>query len=102
MRDDQIVQARQELEDVRFSNSSMLDRNGDLKGEIEALQKHIDVLQLQNQDLNTELERFVQTDEQIRSTLNRRDRVQDLRGKVDRELTKSYHDLERASPRRFK
>ena len=46
MRDDQIAQARKELDDVRFSNSSMLDRNGDLKGEVEALQKHIDVLEL--------------------------------------------------------
>ena len=30
--------ARREMDEVRFSNSSMLDRNSDLKAEIEALQ----------------------------------------------------------------
>ena len=29
--------ARKELDDLKFSNSSMLDRNGDLRGEMEAL-----------------------------------------------------------------
>jgi hypothetical protein len=36
-RDDQIAILRKESDDVRFSNSSMLDRNGDIKSEIEAL-----------------------------------------------------------------
>lgn len=58
------------------------------------------MLTSQNQDLNGELERFVQTDEQIRSTLNRRDRVETLRSKADQELRQSYAHLERASPRR--
>ena len=30
--------ARREMDEVRFSNSSMIDRNNDLKAEIEALQ----------------------------------------------------------------
>ena len=78
----------------------MGERNNDLTGEIEALQAHIRVLEGQNRDLNTELDKFVSTDEQIRSTLNRRDRVTDLRHRVDGELARSYADLERASPRR--
>ena len=36
-KDDQLIISRKELDDVRFSNSSMLDRNGDLKAEINAL-----------------------------------------------------------------
>ena len=78
----------------------MGDRNNDLTGEIEALAAHIKVLEGQNRDLNNELDKFVQTDEQIRSTLNRKDRVLGLRHRVDGELQKSYADLERASPRR--
>lgn len=54
---------RKELDDVKFSNSSIIDRNGDLKAEIAALQQHISVLESQNKDLNRELENFVQTDE---------------------------------------
>jgi hypothetical protein len=55
--------SRKELDDVRFSNSSMLDRNDDIKAEIDALQKHVSLLESQNRDLNIELERFVETDE---------------------------------------
>lgn len=46
-----------------------------MKSEIDALQSHCNVLNGQNKDLNGELERFVQTDEQIRATLNRREQV---------------------------
>jgi len=99
-REEQIALQRRELDDVRFSNHSMGDRNRDLSAEIEALQQHIRVLDAQNKDLNVELDRFVSTDEQIRSTLNRRDRVTDLRHRVDGELAKSYAELERASPAR--
>ena len=54
----------------------------------------------QNRELNIELERFVETDEQIRATLNRRDRVETIRTKGDYELRQSYAQLERSSPRR--
>ena len=54
----------------------------------------------QNVELNTELERFVHTDEQIRMTLNRRDRVETLRQKTETEMRASYQNLERSSPRR--
>ena len=43
-RDEQIYIVRKEMDEVRFSNSSMIDRNSDLKAEIEALQAHINLL----------------------------------------------------------
>lgn len=102
-RDDQIAIIRKELDDIKFSNSGLLDRNADLKAEIAALQQHISVLEVQNRDLNRELEKFVETDEQIRSTLNRRDRVVDIRSRTEVELQRSVADLERSSPnRRFR
>jgi hypothetical protein len=61
--DDQLGMTRKEQENVRFSNNNMLDRNQDTKAEIDALNAHCNVLGGQNQDLNCELERFVQTDE---------------------------------------
>lgn len=85
---------------MRFQNDSAQNRNDDLRAEIDALQQHCNVLTHQNKDLNNELERFVETDEQIRQTLNRRDRVETLRHKTDYELRESYAALERASPRR--
>jgi hypothetical protein len=81
--------ARKEQDNIRFSNNNIVERNGDLKSELDALNSHCNVLQGQNRDLNVELERFVQTDENIRSTLNRRDRVTQIRDKGDTEIKKS-------------
>lgn len=71
---------------MKFSNAGITDRNGDLRAEIAALQQHINVLEQQNRDLNKELEVFVQTDEQIRVNLNRRDRVENLKKLTEYEL----------------
>lgn len=71
-----------------------------MRAETDALQHHCNVLAGQNVELNTELERFVNTDEQIRMTLNRRDRVETLRNKTDVEVRASQYNLERSSPRR--
>jgi len=56
------------------------------------------VLEQQNRDLNKELEVFVQTDEQIRVNLNRRDRVETLKKYGEYEIQKSFKELERSSP----
>lgn len=78
----------------------MQNSNADMRAEVDALQHHCNVLAGQNVELNSELERFVNTDEQIRQTLNRRDRVDTLRTKTEMEMRASYQHLERSSPRR--
>ena len=94
--------SRKEQDNLRFSNNNMLERNQEAKSEIDALGSHCHVLQNQNKDLNVELERFVQTDEQIRATLNRRERVQDIREKTETEIKRSQYNVDRASPLRQK
>ena len=78
----------------------MQNSNADMRAEVDALQHHCNVLAGQNVELNSELERFVNTDEQIRQTLNRRDRVDTLRTKTEMEMRASYQHLEGSSPRR--
>lgn len=73
----------------------------DIQAEIDALQHHCNILLGQNKDLTVELQRFVETDEQIRSTLNRRDRVEQLRHKTEHEIHHSYKHLQSSSPRRY-
>lgn len=92
--------SRKEQDNLRFSNNNILERNQDLKSELDALNAHCNVLQNQNRDLNVELERFVQTDEQIRATLNRRERVVNIRDKTETEIQRSQYELERTSPQR--
>jgi hypothetical protein len=58
------------------------------------------VLTGQNRELNVELQRFVETDEQIRATLNRRNRVEELKTRSDCQVRQSYANLQSASPRR--
>lgn len=98
--DDNLTANRREQDDLRFATQSLQNQNGDVRGEIDALQHHCNVLAGQNVELNTELERFVTTDEQIRMTLNRRDRVENLRHKTDVEMRASKEMVERSSPRR--
>ena len=98
--DDNLTANRREQDDLRFQTSSMTNQNADMRSEVDALQHHCNVLAGQNVELNAELERFVNTDEQIRQTLNRRDRVETLRVKTETEMRASYQNLERSSPRR--
>lgn len=51
---------------MRCQNSNLMGQNADYRAEVDALQHHCNVLAGQNVELNTELERFVTTDEQIR------------------------------------
>lgn len=101
--DDQLVVGRKDQEAMRFNNHNLLDRNNDVKGELDALNSHCNVLQHQNKDLNVELERFVHTDEQIRATLNRRDRVNEVRAIAEAEAARSSYELAaRTSPMRMR
>jgi hypothetical protein len=96
--EDQLAISRKEQDNIRFSNQNMLDRNQDTKAEIDALNAHCNVLGGQNKDLNVELERFVQTDEAIRHTLNRRDHVMAVRERAHDEIIRSHIAVERSSP----
>ena len=89
---------RKDADQLRFSNASILERNDEFQAELAALNQHVKLLDSQNRGLNNELEQFVETDEDIRARLNRRDRVVDLRQKTEYELRRSMADLDRASP----
>ena len=64
-----------DLEAVNYSNQALMDRNVDLKSEIEALQKHSILLTQQNKDLQKELDSFVETDDIVRRNLDRKEKV---------------------------
>jgi len=60
-----------------------MDRNLDLKSEYEALGKHSSLLTQQNRDLQRELDSFVETDDIVRRNLDRKEKVDEIRYKVD-------------------
>ena len=61
--DDNLTCQRREQDDLRFATQSLQAQNADMRAETDALQHHCNVLAGQNVELNTELERFVNTDE---------------------------------------
>lgn len=59
------------------------------------------LLNAQNYELSVELEKFIEADEVVRKSLNRRDKVEDIRHKVDQAIHKSQKEVElRRSPER--
>ena len=85
---------------MRYSNDAMLDRNQDLKAELDSLNQHADLLQGQNRELQRELDGFIETDEVVRRNLDRKDKVYSIRSKVDEVIQKSMYDLAQKSPAR--
>lgn len=78
-----------DLEAVNYSNQALMDRNVDLKSEMEALQKHSILLTQQNKDLQKELDSFVETDDIVRRNLDRKEKVSNIRTSVNTALTQS-------------
>lgn len=79
-----------------------MDDSSELKGEIEALNRHMALLNQQNYELSTELEKFIETDELVRRSLNRKGKVEDIRHKVDEAIHKSMLEVQtRKSPERM-
>lgn len=80
----------------------MLDRNHELKVELDSLNNHADLLTSQNRELQHELDSFVETDEVVRRNLDRKDKVYHIRSKVDEVIKKSMYDLSSKSPCRIR
>jgi hypothetical protein len=88
-----------DLEAVNYSNQALMDRNLDLKSEYEALQKHSSLLTQQNRDLQRELDSFVETDDVVRRNLDRKEKVDEIRYKVDAAISTSVaHVYKSKSP----
>lgn len=81
-----------DLEAVNYSNQALMDRNLDLKSEFEALQKHVVILTQQNRDLQRELDSFVETDDIVRRNLDRKEKVNEIRTKVDYAIHNSINN----------
>jgi hypothetical protein len=71
-----------------------------LRDEVLALEKHVYTLDTQNKELFAELEKFAMTDEMIKSTLDRKNKVNELKEHLYTDLQKSQHNLRMKSPQR--
>lgn len=90
---------RKDIDAQKYQNASQRDSNVELLNEKDALEKHAAVLQGQNQDITRELDKFVETDEMVRSQLDRRGRVYGIRSQNENELRQSYYRIEEVRSR---
>ena len=74
-REDHLFAVRKDIDSQTYTNANMRQDLGDFTAEKEAMERHSRILLGQNDDLTKELERFVNTDEVLRSQLDRRGRV---------------------------
>ena len=75
----QVEHLIKDLDGVRYSNDALMDRNHDLKQELESLNQHADLLTSQNRELQRELDSFIETDDIVRRNLDRKGKVVQIR-----------------------
>lgn len=78
-----------EIDRLKQHSDQMLKDQIDLQAEIDALDKHMANLNNQNYCLQKELEEFVQADEAVRMNLDRKNKVENIRSRVDDVIRRS-------------
>ena len=86
---------------MKDSYQIQIDDSNTKQNEIEALNRHMNLITQQNFELSSELQRFLQTDEVVKTKLNRRSTVDEIRHKVDLAVKRSQREVDtRRSPRK--
>lgn len=98
-REQQCQQVEHDRNKQSAQNKHLQDIAEEMNAEIEALNQHMNVLTNQNFELSQELQNFLQTDEIVKTKLNRRSAVEEIKSKVDQAIQKSIREVEsRRSP----
>lgn len=92
-RDYEIDRFRGEYDELKRDHLKLLDNNDDLNHDIEACTRHLDLLTVQNNDLLQELERFNYQDQEVRHVLDRKDKVEDVKKRVEGKMRTSFHAM---------
>eukprot|EP00347_Sterkiella_histriomuscorum_P012525 403368242 len=85
-----------ENQELRRNKARLDDDQIDLRDQINAMNKHCDLLAKQNDELAQELQLMVETDELVRERLNRRERVLQIRNHNEDQLLRSRVQMERS------
>ena len=90
-----------DLDHVRQHNDKLIGDSNTMQDEVDALNKHMNLITTQNYELSSELQQFLATDEQVKSKLIRRSDVEAIKNRVDSAIRKSRMEVEqRKSPAR--
>lgn len=98
-REDTLFLQRKDLEANKHTNATLRTHNVENLAEKDALEKHIQIVQIQNDEITRELDKFCEMDEYVRNQLDRRSRVLGLRARNEQELRQSIHRVDDARSR---
>jgi phage shock protein A len=87
-----------DIESLKYSNEALVERHYDLRGQLEQLNRHQRVLTEQNNELQRELDGFIETDEIVKRNLDRKDKVSHIRSQVDEVIKRSMMEVRSRSP----
>jgi len=88
----EVITTIKKLKEVKDVNDQLLGDKEQMGTEINALKQHTELLHTQNLELHNELEKFVDTDRQIKEILDRKKHLEYLKNKNSQELR---HSVER-------
>lgn len=83
-----------EINRLKAHSEQMMKDQVDLQAEVDALDKHMANLNNQNYCLQKELEAFIESDEAVRQGLDRKNKVDNIRNKVDDVIRRSEQEVE--------
>ena len=93
-RESELKSLEYDLDQTKEQNTRQLEASHGMQDEIDALNQHMNLITSQNYELSSELQRFLQTDEVVKSKLNRRSVVDDIKNKVDHAIMKSQKEVD--------
>jgi len=85
-KEESLYGCKRDIENLTYTNNNMRGDLANYNQEKDALERHSRILLGQNDDLTKELERFVNTDEQLRVQLDRRTRLMAMQERNTNEL----------------
>ena len=88
-RDSELKSLQYDLDQTKEQNTRQLEASHQMQDEIDALNQHMNLITAQNYELSSELQRFLQTDELVKTKLNRRSVVDEIKHKVDTAIMRS-------------
>jgi hypothetical protein len=98
-REDQLFFQRKDLEQSKITNGALSGQNVENLAEKDALEKHAQVVQLQNDNITRELDKFSEINENDRGQLDRISRVLGLCARNEQELRQSVNRIKDALSR---
>jgi len=94
----QIDDQRRDNENLKNAHTKELDHNYHLQSDLDHIHLQIDAVQDNNSEILDQLERFSQEDEAVRQTLNRKNKVKELKLKSESALKHNVLQLAQSSP----